>query len=511
MAPLTEVTNQFQWKEPQIRAFNQLRAIIAADCMCRYPDPNKPFEIYTDASDYQLGAVIMQEGLPVAYYSRKLSSAQRNYTTIEKELLSIVETFREFRDILYGAPDIHVFTDHKNLTYAKMNSQRVLRWRLYLEEFGPKFHYVKGEKNVLADAFSRLPTEHSNVLLDRLNPPSNEGESFFSLLDDPELLECFLNYPPSTIQDPTNYNDVNYEQTIDVDLQQQLLHDPIHFHRTNIAGHNLICYRDGPQDTSIRIVIPESMLEDTVKWHHQFFNHLGIHRLLDTINASFWHPRMRQTVEHLVTHCDTCQRFKNNGPGYGLLPPREANVAPWQEVCVDLIGPWNIQIGDQSIEFRALTSIDPVTNLTEMVRVQNTTAREVATQFEHSWLSRYPRPVRCVHDLGSEFIGFEFQRVLRNNNIEDVPTSSKNPQANSICERMHQTVGNVLRTLLHVHRPTNVDTAAQLVDSALATAMHTMRSATHGSIQASPGAVVFQRDMLMNIPFQADLLAIQQR
>ena len=126
-------------------------------------------------------------------------------------------------------------------------------------------------------------------------------------------------------------------------------------------------------------------------------------------------------------------------------------IAPWQEVCVDLIGPWKVQLGNQTIEFRALTSIDPVTNLTEIIRVENATANEVATRFEQSWLARYPRPVRCVHDLGSEFIGFEFQRLLRNNSITDVPTSSRYPQATSICEHMHQTVGNVLRTLLHVH------------------------------------------------------------
>ena len=111
-----------------------MKKIVAREVILSYPDFNKPFEIHTDASKVQLGAVIAQDGKPIVLYSRKLSLAQTRYTTTEREFLSIVETFKEFRNTLLGQQLI-VHTDHENLTYKTFNSDRDMRWRQFIEEY----------------------------------------------------------------------------------------------------------------------------------------------------------------------------------------------------------------------------------------------------------------------------------------------------------------------------------------------------------------------------------------
>ena len=111
--------------------------------MLAFPDFSQPFEIYTDASNLQLGAVVAQNNKTIAFFSRKLNLAQRRYTTTECDLLAIVGTLKEFHTILLGHK-ILVYTDHKNLTYTNFNTDRVMRWRLILKEYGPERIYTKG-------------------------------------------------------------------------------------------------------------------------------------------------------------------------------------------------------------------------------------------------------------------------------------------------------------------------------------------------------------------------------
>jgi hypothetical protein len=116
LAPLTAQVGQrkLKWTDKCDQAFKTIKAVVAKETFLQYPDHNNPFHVYADASDCKMGSVIVQEGKPVAFFSRKLNAAQRNYTTGEKELLSIVETLKEYRTMLFGCRELHVYTDKRS-------------------------------------------------------------------------------------------------------------------------------------------------------------------------------------------------------------------------------------------------------------------------------------------------------------------------------------------------------------------------------------------------------------
>ncbi len=152
----------WHWNEVQQRAFNHIKATIAKDVVLAYPDYSKVFEIYIDASSKQLRAVITQDNRPIAFLSWKLSDTQCKHSVTKIELLTTVETLKEFKGMLWSQ-NIKVFTDHANLmsNVLVLTLVRVHPWRLLLEEYGPKIVNIKGINNTVADAVLQLEYDPS--------------------------------------------------------------------------------------------------------------------------------------------------------------------------------------------------------------------------------------------------------------------------------------------------------------------------------------------------------------
>jgi hypothetical protein len=253
------------------------------------------------------------------------------------------------------------------------------------------------------------------------------------------------------------------------------------------------------------------MLKPLVDWYHKVTVHVcGMDKLEALIRRHFFHPNIRAAVRECINNCDVCPKVRSGAPPRGHLAPRNAPILPWHEVHVDFIGPWKVKVNKQSMLYNALTCIEPVTNLIEIVRLRGPkTAENARFHFENNYLCRYPRPLGIVHDNGPEFIGHDFQFALEHAGIKSINISPHTPTANAVIESSHKAIGQVIRTLLHLKPPTSSAAADALIDEALATAMYVLRSTPNQSLgNYSPGALVFNRDMLLDIPLRADLVAL---
>ena len=411
-------------------------------------------------------------------------------------MLSVVETFKEFRSILWGAK-INVYTDHKNLTQRNLLSNRILLWRMVLEEFAPTFHYKPGSEQIVADTLSRHPMlprrgEQGAVL-------SEESAQF-----EIAFTECFLNYPEDVNAFPVTFANLEQHQQTDQTIQDNPQYQNQVFH-----GTTLKCY---VKEDKIKIVLPTSLVDETIAWYHHILGHCGQERLYRSISTHLYAPNIQDKIAKYVQSCDSCQRNKNPGVGVGHLAQRNEIGLPWEEVAVDSIGPWKVPIqGFGDLIVNAISMIDTCTNIMELKRQETKTTAEAALLFENEWLSRYPRPLRVIHDLGKEFAGASFQSTLIINGIKPCPTTVKNPQANDICERVHQTVANAIRAEILATPPVNVGSAIEMVDTILASASYAVRSTIHKTFGISPGAWAFGRDMLLPIPIVTDLATIRAK
>ena len=487
LAPLTSLTSskvKFEWLPSHQQAFDKIKKVIESEVLLSYPDFEKPFHIYTDASDHQLGAVIMQDKKPLAFYSRKLNTAQRRYTTTERELLSTIETCKEYKNILLGYPII-VYTDHKNNTFNGLKaSDRVLRWLLLLEEYGVKFEYLPGKKNVVADALSRLD-------IDELRIQTEEALTFL-----PESEHSNIKFPMHTAL-------IFKEQVKVQGLREKGLSQPF-YSMQHIEGYDLLCYKD-------KIYIPQSLRQRVLSWYHEYLLHPGQTRTEQTIRNTMTWPGLTQDVERLCSTCPVCQLTKKERKKYGLLPPKTAESDPWVMVCVDLVGPFTIKTPLKTHSLLALTMIDPATGWFEIVEATNKSAASVQDLFHNTWLARYPRPQFIVFDNGGEFKR-EFKQMCDNYGIKAKPTTSHNPQANAIIERVHKVVNDMLRSFDLENNHENLEEQEDNpFDYFLQSTAWAIRSTYHTTLQATPCQLVFGRDMIHNIAFRANWDRIQKR
>ena len=204
--PLNDLTcknHQWDWSVACEAAFQQLKAVCASEPVLKTPDWSKPFVMHTDASGYALGVVIAQEhadGMhPIAFHSRSLLPAERNYDVHDHELVGVVFGFKCGRPLFLGAQHpVRVLTDHKNLQYFR-EPQKVIGqqacWIEFLQDFDYTLEHIAGSTNMVANLLSWRKDLNKGVdsdlphtlLPDSLFPPSPPSIRKVFLDDNPDI------------------------------------------------------------------------------------------------------------------------------------------------------------------------------------------------------------------------------------------------------------------------------------------------------------------------------------
>ena len=520
----------WHWDDKHQEAYDAVKATIAKDVALAYPDFSEEFEIYTDGSATQIGAVITQNNRPLAFWSRKLTDCQKKYSVTEIELLAIIEVLKEFKGMLWGQR-IKVYTDHKNLMRDALGltCDRVYRWRLLLEEYGPEIVWIKGIDNTVADALSRLeynPVKDTNqnwMMFTKswhfymqeapLEPPDYEDSMNFVFANTQE--EDGI-YPLTTAEiAAAQETDTNFLNILKKDKKEKYV-------KQLIGDIKLYCCEG-------KLVIPKSLQRRAVEWFHHYLQHPGTTRLEETLRGSMYWKGMRTTVRSYVKNCKKCQRNKRKEKKFGKLPTKQVVDTPWHTLCVDLIGPYTIKGKDKTVlDFMCLTMIDPASGWFEVVQLPtevllgdsvasdknghkgkktpdkdpyfDKSSAMIAKLVNKTWFSRYPRCSHIVYDNGSEF-KLHFRSLCESFGLKRKPTSVKNPQANAILERIHQTFAAMMRTA-ELDMADSVDESD--IEDFLDNASWALRSTYHTVLKASPGAAIFGRDMMFDVPFLAD-------
>ena len=310
---------------------------------------------------------------------------------------------------------------------------------------------------------------------------------------------------------PLTVKEIAEEQLIDQVLQQQKV--KLNYEETLIEDTYVLC-KNG------KLVIPKTLQRRAVQWYHHYLQHPGHTRLEETLRAAMYWKNLRKDVRLHVKTCKSCQVNKRKKQKFGKMPTKLVVNIPWDTLCVDLIGPYTIKGKDGTeLDFMCLTMIDPATSWFEIVElpvedIVSTTEKTnkakdayfdksslmVSNLVNKCWFCRYPRCRNIIFDNGSEF-KLHFKRLCKEYGVKPKPTTIKNPQANAILERIHHVVMTMIRTaeidMADSVAPSDIDTILTNVSWAI-------RSTYHTVLKASPGAAIFGRDMLFDIPFIAD-------
>lgn len=484
--------------EQGVFTFEKLKNLLSRQVELAQPDFNKKFILTTDASNEAVGAVLSQDGKPITFISKTLSSTEQNYATNEKELYAIVWALRNLRNYLYGISNLEIHTDHQPLSFAvstRNPNTKIKRWRSFIEEFSPKIIYKPGVTNVVADALSR---QYLNNISDEesLHDTQHSAESS----DDFNILEIFkplnefkqqilLSKARFTIHEMI----INFGRTrhiIEYDTRENLKTILLEFINPNLvtAVHctqeDLYDFKETVKGVftnkfvytrifSIDVINVDDQQNIIQNTHSRA--HRNCRENYKQVYKQYYWPKMTEHFKEYIRHCIICNKNKyNRHPqkvpiGEAPIPNKEGEY-----LNIDIFyaeGLKFITCIDAYSKYLIIKHIKDKTNIGEKVL---------------DVLQGFPNARKITLDNEPGFVTAQFKSLMQRLGIELYYCTPRHSTTNGQVERVHSTIIEIARCVkeeFHILEDTEIFyRAAQQYN-------HTIHSIT----QNKPVDILFNR------------------
>jgi hypothetical protein len=420
----------WKWEAEHASSFAEIKALAAAAPILKYYNVNEPVTIQCDASDFGLGASLLQGGRPVAYASKALSWTERKYAQIEKEALAIVFACERFEQYLCGRDNINVESDHKPLEVILRKPilsapRRLQRMMLRLQKFNLNVNYKKGEQMYIADLLSRsMPNQMEDIV---------EKAEIYALKHEDGIYEeiCSINQIDFVPVKAERLRRI--KEAVGRDEEMQALAKEIGTgwpDKKRSVPKEIVDYWDFRDELSMqegiilkgtRIIIPKLMRPEILSRLHE--SHLGIDATLRRAREIVYWPHMNEEVKKTVQLCVTCQE---TAPAQRKEPlqSHETPKRPWERVALDLFSVENTQW---------LVIVDYYSDFWELDRLHSTSSESIINKCKIHFKT-HGIPDVLDSDNGPQFDCKEFKLFAAKWEFQHCTSSPYHHQSNGKAE-----------------------------------------------------------------------------